>query len=51
MVGWDYQLNGHEFEPTSRDNEGQGSRCAAVHGVKKAGYDLETEQWSHSCYL
>ena len=25
MVGWHHQQNGHEFEQTSRDTEGQGS--------------------------
>ena len=25
MVGWRYQLTGHEFEQASRDGEGQGS--------------------------
>ena len=25
MVGWHHQLNGHEFEQTPGDNEGQGS--------------------------
>ena len=25
MVGWNYQLNGHEFEQTLGDSEGQGS--------------------------
>ena len=25
MVGWHHQLNGHEFEQTLEDNEGQGS--------------------------
>ena len=25
MVGWHHQLNGHEFEPTQGDCEGQGS--------------------------
>ena len=25
MVGWDYQLNGCEFEQTLGDSEGQGS--------------------------
>ena len=24
MFGWHYQLNGHEFEQTLGDNEGQG---------------------------
>ena len=26
MVGWHHQLNGHEFEQTSRGSEGQGSQ-------------------------
>ena len=25
MVGWHYSLNGHEFEQTMGDSEGQGS--------------------------
>ena len=25
MVGWHHQLNGHEFEQTLGDSEGQGS--------------------------
>ena len=25
MVGWHHQLNGHEFEQTQGDGEGQGS--------------------------
>ena len=25
MVGWHHRLNGHEFEQTLRDGEGQGS--------------------------
>ena len=25
LVGWHHQLNGHEFEQTQGDNEGQGS--------------------------
>ena len=30
MVGWHHQLNGHEFEQTLGDDEGQGSltRCS-----------------------
>ena len=34
MVGWHYQLNGHEFEQTPGDGEGQGS---LVHGVSVLG--------------
>ena len=38
MVGWD--LNGHEFEQTLRDSEGQGSWHAADHGVAKSQTQL-----------
>ena len=33
MVGWHQSLNGHEFEQTPGDSEGQGSLAAVVHGV------------------
>ena len=36
MVGWHYQLNGHEFEQTPGDGDGLGSLCAAVHGAAKS---------------
>ena len=36
MVGWHHQLNGHEFEQTLGDSEGQGSWHAEVHGVIKS---------------
>ena len=36
MVGWHHQLNGHEFEQALGIGDGQGSRCAAVHGVTKS---------------
>ena len=36
IVGWLYQLNGHEFEQTPGDGEGQGSLACAVHGVTKS---------------
>ena len=35
VVGRYHRLNGHEFEQTPGDGEGQGSLCAAVHGVAK----------------
>ena len=35
MVGWHRWLNGHEFEQTPRDSDGQGCWPAAVHGVEK----------------
>ena len=38
MVGWYHWLNGHEFDQTLRDSEGQGSlACSIVHGVAKCG--------------
>ena len=38
MVGWHHQLDGHEFGQTLAlgDGEGQGTYCAAVHGVEKS---------------
>ena len=35
MVGWHHWLNGHEFEETLGDGEGQEIWHAAVHGVAK----------------
>ena len=36
MVRWHHQFNGHEFEQTLGDNEGQGTWHAAVHGLEKS---------------
>ena len=36
MVGWHHCLNGHEFEQTPGDSEGQGVWHAAAHGVSKS---------------
>ena len=42
MVGWPHQLNGHEFEQTLGDSEGQGRlACCSPWGQK--GSDM-TEQ-------
>ena len=35
MVGWHHWLNGHEFEQTPGDSEGQKSLAATVHGGHK----------------
>ena len=36
MVGWHHQLNGHEFEQTLEDSEGQGSlACCRTWGLKQ----------------
>ena len=40
MVGWHHQLNGHEFEQTLGDSEGQEAWHAAVHGVAKSRTQL-----------
>ena len=37
MVGWHHQLNGHEFEQTPGDSEGQGSlACCSPWGRKES---------------
>ena len=37
MVGWHHQLNGHEFEQTPGDTEGQGSLvCCGPWGCKES---------------
>jgi len=36
MVGWHHWLNGHEFEQTQRDSEGQGIlACCSSWGLKE----------------
>ena len=44
MVGWHHQLNGHEFEQTPGDGEGQGSLACCSPWVAKSRHDLVTEQ-------
>ena len=37
MVGWHHQLNGHEFEQTPGDGEGQGSLvCCSTWGHEES---------------
>ena len=37
MVGWHHQLNGHEFEQTPGDSEGEGGLvCCSPWGHKKS---------------
>ena len=49
MVGWHHQLNGHEFEQTPGDREGQGCEgqgglvCCSSWG-HRLRHDLTTEQ-------
>ena len=35
MVGWHHQLNGHKFEQTPGDGEGQGSLASCSPGGRK----------------
>ena len=45
MVWWHHRLNGHGFEQTSRDGEGQGSLVMLQSmGSKRVGHDWATEQ-------
>ena len=37
MVGWQHRLNGHEFEQTLGDGEGQGSQaCCRPWGLQES---------------
>ena len=37
IVGWHHRLNGHEFEQTLGDSEGQGSlKCYCLWGCKES---------------
>ena len=47
MVVWHHRLNGHEFEQTLGDGEGQGSLACLSVGLQIVGYDLVTEQHHH----
>ena len=45
MVGWHHRLNGHEFEQTLGDREGQGGPvCYSPWGRKESRHNLATEQ-------
>ena len=48
MVGWHHWLNGHEFEQTPRDGEGQGSlACCSAWGRKQ----LDVTEWLNNNYF
>ena len=44
MAGWHHQLNGHEFEKTPGDSEGQGSLARYSPWSHRVRYDIATEQ-------
>ena len=48
MVGWHHQINGHEFEQTPGDSEGQGSlACCNLWGCEEL--DTTEKQYHQSC--
>ena len=50
MVGWHYWLNGHEFEQTLGDGEGQGSLVCWSSWGHRVRHDWATEQQqNNSC--
>ena len=44
VVGWHHWFNGHEFEQTPGDSEGQESLVCCSSWGHRVGYDLVTEQ-------
>ena len=40
MTGWHHRLNGHEFEQTQGDSEGEGSLACLCSGGRRVGHDL-----------
>ena len=48
MVGWHHRLEGHEFEQTPRDGEGQGSlACCSPWGGKESDTTEQLNNKSH----
>ena len=39
MVGWHHRLNGHEFEQTLEDSEGQGSLACCSPWGRRVGHN------------
>ena len=44
MIGWHHQPNGHEFEQTLGDSEGQNPEVLQSMGLQRVGHDLATEK-------
>ena len=42
MVGWHHRLDGHEFEQTVGDSEGQGNLACCNPWRRRVGHDLAT---------
>ena len=51
MAGWHHRLDGHEFEPTSGDSEGQGSLlCCSPWGCKESDTIYQLSNNNGQCY-
>ena len=48
MVGWHHQFNGHEFEETPGDSDGQRSLVCCNSWSRRVGQDLATEQHNNN---
>ena len=51
MVGWHHRFNGHEFEQTLGDSEGQGSLACYSPWSQRVGHNLATEQKQQTCIM
>ena len=51
MVEWHHRLNGHEFEQTPGDSEGEGSLMSCVYGVAKGWTRLSDFTSLHFLFL
>ena len=51
MVGWHHWLNGHEFEQTPGDTEGQGSLVCCSPWGRRFGYDFHNNTYCEWCLL
>ena len=49
IVEWHHRLNGHEFEQTPGDSEGQGSLLCCAPWGWRVRHDLATEQQQPFC--
>ena len=51
VVGWHHQLNGHEFEQTPGDGEGQGSlACCSPWGCKELDVTEQMNNSNSECF-
>ena len=52
MIGCDHGLNGHEFEQSPEDSEGQGSlACYSPWGHKESDTIEQLKNNHHKCYI